>query len=1093
MDDKPATAGRGSIMMLPTGPATAQITPKLQSAAQAPEGHAPAAACAPAGRQRLSLALALMLLSACGGGTDPIATNATTDPAGGAPAVDTAALRVEPTYHLAPVLPEAPPDADPYAPSSAARRAPLRLNVPAEFAGLDTRRLALQSLQIRRHSQAVSGATEQAASATDVAPATSPSAGSSTTPAVTPATVSIYEPAQVRAAYGLPELPPVGASLTAEQRAALGAGQTIYIVDAMHDPRAAEELAAFNTKFALPACTTLAIAPTASLPLAAASSSEGCGFARVYSTTAAGMTATAPAYDSNWATEIALDVQWAHAIAPLARIILIEAPNSGVDALTAAVRLANAMGPGVVSMSFGAGEGSYTAYYDSSFSADGMTYLAATGDAGYEVNWPAVSTKVLAVGGTTLSWNGSGNRSETGWSKTGGGLSVYQAVPAYQASGLPGLGSLARRGVPDLAFNADPSSGQYVAVQSPGAATPNWISAGGTSLACPQWAALIAVANAQRQLAGKSVLGAAHDLIYGQIGSQAQTWASAFADITSGRNGSCANCAARSGYDFLTGLGTPNATATLAALVNAAESGSVPVLMDGSGSGWAGIAWTQRLSVSAAHAVAWRLSDAPTGLTVGGSDGVLGWTRPVAGTYHFTVTATDSRNGLAATAGYDLVIAPAPTPPAVAATSLAGEAGKAFSGQIQITRSHPVTVSLAGAPAGLAVDNDGQLSWPNPLAGNRTITVTALDTATGLRGTGKLTLKIDVAQLPPVVGAVSTSGWAGIALGFKVPLTSTNAVKVSLSGAPSGLTVNAKGQGSWAKPVQGHYKITLTAVDSKNKFSASNQIMLEIAATPAPPSISSAEWDTRVGQAWGAATEAAGERTLVYSLAKAPAGMVISQGGALSWPKPVGGAYHFKVSVKDSGTGLSSTAAMTLTVQAPPSLAAASASGKEGVALRLALVAKPVIAGHPLAYRLESAPDGVSVSETGVVSWASPRVGVWKFSAVATDQANEMSKSSAVTLTIAAVPLPPLVTVSSLTGTAGEPFSALVPVTARSGSLNRWVVTQMPLGLAATPVAEGLLLTWASPVAGSYALDLSVTNTAKQTTKAKVSITISAR
>ena len=179
--------------------------------------------------------------------------------------------------------------------------------------------------------------------------------------------------------------PAAGSALTAAQAAQLGAGQTIYILDAQHDPSVAAELAAFNTKFSLPACTTKTIAPTASLPLAAASTS-GCELAVVYSTASGAMTATQPSYDSGWASEITLDVQWAHATAPLARIVLIETADASYNNLLGGARLANAMGPGIVSMSFGGAESSGTTASDSVFAASGMTYLAATGDSGAGVS-----------------------------------------------------------------------------------------------------------------------------------------------------------------------------------------------------------------------------------------------------------------------------------------------------------------------------------------------------------------------------------------------------------------------------------------------------------------------------------------------------------------------------------------------------------------------------------------------------------------------------------------------------------------------------------------------------------------------------------
>jgi subtilase family serine protease len=169
------------------------------------------------------------------------------------------------------------------------------------------------------------------------------------------AAVTTYTPAQVRAAYNLPALPASFTGLTAAQLAQFGAGQTIYIVDAYHNPNAAAELAAFNTKFGLPGCTTKQYVVGTALPLAAPPAAS-CEFGIAYNTAAGGITNTAPAYNSGWATEISLDVQWAHAIAPLARIVLIEAPDASINSLVGGVNLANAMGPGAVSMSFGAAE-----------------------------------------------------------------------------------------------------------------------------------------------------------------------------------------------------------------------------------------------------------------------------------------------------------------------------------------------------------------------------------------------------------------------------------------------------------------------------------------------------------------------------------------------------------------------------------------------------------------------------------------------------------------------------------------------------------------------------------------------------------------
>ena len=349
------------------------------------------------------------LLSACGGGgtaTDStassnlqaqqLATGSTTLVVNMANLPEAAALQIaQPFFHSAPGLLSAPDDADALQPEASSRRGPHHQRMAADMGGLSTQRLTAQDMREPHAARARRSAQMAADGVAPMAAST---------------LIATYTPAQIRAAYGLPALPALGSSLTAAQAAQMGAGQTIYIVDAQHDPNAAAELAAFNTKFGLPACANKAIAVTATLPLAAASSTA-CEFSVVYNTASGSMTATAPAYNAGWATEITLDIQWAHATAPLARMVLIEAADASLNSLLGAVKLGNSMGPGIVSMSFGAAEGNWTASVDAVFTGTGMTYLAATGDSGAAVSWPSVSSNVVAVGGTTLTYSGTGTRS----------------------------------------------------------------------------------------------------------------------------------------------------------------------------------------------------------------------------------------------------------------------------------------------------------------------------------------------------------------------------------------------------------------------------------------------------------------------------------------------------------------------------------------------------------------------------------------------------------------------------------------------------------------------------------------------------------
>ncbi|MEY2687458.1 MAG: hypothetical protein RL375_1656 [Pseudomonadota bacterium] len=851
-------------------------------------------------------ACAALWLSACGGGSTAAPDTSAQVAADGADGAsfphwstaklppDAAALTAVPAFHVAAVLLDPPSDQDTVDNMASARRPAHRQEVPADSAHLHTRGLTVQAIE--------------SASRARILSASANSGEGSAVPMAT-GSVATYTPAQVRAAYGLPALPAPGATPTPDQAAQLGAGQTIYIVDAHHDPNAAAELAAFNSKFGLPACTTKAMPVNASLPLAAPSTTEGCTLSVVYSTPDGGMTTKAPGYDSGWATEIALDVQWAHATAPLARIVLIEAASASLDDLLGGVKLANAMGPGPVSMSFGADEGWYTSAADPAFTGNGMTYLAATGDWGAQVSWPSVSTHVLAVGGTRLTWTGNGPRTETGWTGTGGGTSAYVATPGYQNNQVPGLGSPARRVVADVAFNADPASGQYTAVLSPGSGTVNWISTGGTSLSTPQWAGLIAVANAMRAQSGKAALGSVHEQLYGQIGAVPGTYASVFTDITSGSNGSCPACTARAGHDLLTGLGTPNAGDLLKALTGVVTESTPPVLAPATITGRVGTALSVKLSAVAAHPVTYSMSGAPSGLTIS-STGTLAWAKPVLGRYTVVVTARDSRTGLTGQAGIEVHIEAAPLPPAVASATITGRAGTPLSFRVNLTASNPVSLTLGGARPGMILA-DGVVNWPNPVAGTFSVKVTAKDSATGLSGSGTYTIKIEPVPVPPTVSSTTVKGKAGSALKFSVAVKSTNGATLQVDGMPDGMLLSTTGAISWAKPVAGTYTLIVSATDKKNGLTGQGIVTINIAKVPKAPALTSTALTGVAGTALTGTitvTDDPDSRALYISITGIPRGMMLTPDGSsyqIVWPHPVKGNYTLAVTAKNS-FGLSS-------------------------------------------------------------------------------------------------------------------------------------------------------------------------------------------
>ena len=474
--------------------------------------------------------LAAMALSACGGGADNSMT---------AEGVAT------PHFQLAPVELTAPDQTLNLA----------AIHTEAVLSGMETLpRAGLLPETIHAQLKALRAA-RRSAGQSEVLPA-----------AASATAMTVFQPAQIRAAYGLPAVTGSAAPAGAAAQAALGAGQTIYLVDANHHPNALSDLNAYSRQFNMPGCTSVAITPATPLPLTAASTSAGCTFSVVYADANGKRTTTAPAYDSGWAFEIALDVEQAHAMAPLARIVLIEAPSSGTTVLAKAVALANSMGSGIVSMSFGAAEGSWMAAMDSNFQGSNMQYFASTGDSGTGVNWPSVSARVVAVGGTTLTLNGT-SRAETVWSGTGGGTSKYVPVPAYQMALSK---TIVFRRAADVAMVSDPNTGQYIGF-TPSGGTFGWYSAGGTSIAAPAWAGIAAVINAKRLAGGLTMLPSFQNALYNDVLAVPASYRSAFLDVISGNDGNCTTCSSTAGYDAPTGMGTPNGAALIAILSTVAQ------------------------------------------------------------------------------------------------------------------------------------------------------------------------------------------------------------------------------------------------------------------------------------------------------------------------------------------------------------------------------------------------------------------------------------------------------------------------------------------------------------------------------------------
>jgi hypothetical protein len=350
-------------------------------------------------------------------------------------------------------------------------------------------------------------------------------------------------PTQIRHAYGFDQI--VTGSVQGD-----GTGQTIAIIDAYDTPTITSDLHNFDVAWGIP---------------------DPPSFKRVAQDGSTNYPFTDPAGPGNpngtWEMETSLDVEWAHALAPGASILLVEANDaSNGNLMSAAVGYARGQpGVSVISMSFGQNDFSGETSYDSLFTTPsghtGITFLAATGDNGQPSGYPAYSPNVVAVGGTTLNVDGSGNIiSETGWSGSGGGVSTLEPQPSYQNPTTNSF-SNTHRANPDVAFDADPNTGVPVYDSWDFTASTPWEQFGGTSFSTPSWGALIAIADQGRVAAGLTSLDGPSQTLPNLYSVSAND----FSDITSGSNGFSAGV----GYDLVTGRGSPKAALLVNDLVGA--------------------------------------------------------------------------------------------------------------------------------------------------------------------------------------------------------------------------------------------------------------------------------------------------------------------------------------------------------------------------------------------------------------------------------------------------------------------------------------------------------------------------------------------
>ncbi len=348
-------------------------------------------------------------------------------------------------------------------------------------------------------------------------------------------------PAKMRALYGLGD---VGSStITFGDTQGDGSGQTIAIIAANDQPNIVGDANAFSSNYNLPQFNAGNTSPTLTI------------------VNQTGATSPLPQATSDGGFEESLDVEWAHVMAPQADILVVECNDDSLVNLDQGIDTARrASGISVVSISFAVVEFSQETAQDSVFttppSHQGVTFIAASGDTGAPADYFSSSPNVMSVGGTVYNAG-----SETGWSGSSGGISQYESKPSFQVGFV--TQSTKQRTTPDVAAvaeaaaTADTNGNLHGAVpvydSFDGAVNAPWLTIGGTSLAAPMWAGLIAVVDQGRVANGMGTLDGATQA----LPSLYKLPSTDFNDITSGTSTGTPNYSAAPGYDLVTGLGSP--------------------------------------------------------------------------------------------------------------------------------------------------------------------------------------------------------------------------------------------------------------------------------------------------------------------------------------------------------------------------------------------------------------------------------------------------------------------------------------------------------------------------------------------------------
>ena len=923
-----------------------------------------------------------------------------------------------------------------------------------------------------------------------------------------------------------------------------GRGQTIAIVDAYDDPTALNDVNAFSTYFGLPTFN--------SRKTNSPSFSQLTQTGQVVSTNPSSPnyvpTDPAGAGNDNWEDEEILDIEWAHSIAPMANIILLEANSdtSVFDLFTAVHTAGSIPGVDVVSMSWGGDESilspSQIASFDSTYFTTptghlggsatfggtqlpgGITYLAASGDSGAygngffagdvdpTPNYPASSPNVVAVGGTSLTVKGTNPGftygSESAWGDGvnsgmdgggGGGISNVESLPSYQGS-IVSQYSTTNRTYPDVSMEADPATGvPLYDTYNNDPASPWSNNFGGTSLACPMWAGLIAIADQGRAMAG---LGS----LYGNTQTLPDLYslpAADFHDVTTGSTGPSPTFSAGPGYDLATGLGSPVANKLIPALIN--YQPTVTSISPTSGVSTGGTVVTITGTNLTGGLIVDFGSTPASNVTVISSTEIMATSPAGTGTVNVTVTGPDGVSATSVATQFTYMIVPTVTGITPAAAPLAGGTTVTITG----TSFTGATAVMFGTTPGtnLTVVSATKITVTAP-AGTGTVDVTVVNTngASPTSSADQFTFE----GTPTITGVSPASGL--LAGGTTVTIIGTNlagATQVNFGSKAATIVSDTSTQIVVTSP-SGTGTVDITVVDpggtsatlpvDQFSYVAPPTVATAASATPSPVtglttslSVLGADvsGESTLTYIWAATTLPSGATAPIYSVN----GTNASKNTTATFSQP--GAYTFTVTISDA-SGLTATSSVSVTVTptfTTIGIAPASASIYEDQSQQFTAVAYDqfgtALATQPtFTWAIVS---GVgSVSASGLFSSptaAGPAViSATSGSVKGTSAVTVLVQGPSISTAAAATPSPVTGTTTNLSVLGNDEHG-------QSNLTYSWKATGLPSGAAAptfsvngTNAAQNTTATFTS--AGTYTFTVTVTDAQNLMTTSSVVVTV---